>query len=429
MKKQDEMLKLWRKFIIGMRIKERLDEYGPIEDAEEFQDELDKQFEIDLAAEDQGGGFLLEDAIMCMNENDRPARDPPRHSNITINTSLKGKQRSEQIVDDGYGGGFLAEDQAEDTGNISDNGGGGFIVDDEDEAERPDDYGGGRFIPEDESEEPTAASHTLDLQMDNFVDDALFADEGYSRKRRRRMISADLEDDDDEHVDNDDDIKSDCDEYTMLHAHTDTSKGKGKGKGREGLLRGSKASNQIEDVDAKRLREIEDEVQRFLQAKAEAGDIVFTDQMKDSDKQIEEDGSEEDYMVENDEDEEGVVDEQMDRDESEANSTSNLLAKHSKNEGIPITQASPMSIDPIDGEDDAITDDKGDLKEKSSEMSVNQGEQAKGLEGHDELGDDGGHRSGLDELEDAGDEVQEDGEDDVKDEDFEYEDDAGWYSP
>lgn len=109
-----ESLRLWRRFLIGLRIAQRVNaieidgEKGPVIDV---QDEISRQ-DRDLAAKEMAGGFFPDDRDVAEPEPSRRAYQPP----------------AEDYDHDGGSGGYMPED--DDDGQDGDYGGGGFIPDD-----------------------------------------------------------------------------------------------------------------------------------------------------------------------------------------------------------------------------------------------------------------------------------------------------------
>ncbi|EOD49266.1 putative dna repair protein [Neofusicoccum parvum UCRNP2] len=158
-KRSREALRLWRKFLLGLRVLERVQEYASADEKKQMEQEVRERVEAEereaeMAAREQemAGGFLLAEGA-----GDAPAE--PTAGRMLAAAALD----EDEYYDGGDGGGFLPDaadgeeveegegeqgfDGAGDEGDVP-IGGGGFVPD---EAEKsgydPDEAGG--FIPED----------------------------------------------------------------------------------------------------------------------------------------------------------------------------------------------------------------------------------------------------------------------------------------
>jgi xeroderma pigmentosum group C-complementing protein len=103
MVKSNEALRLWRRFLAGLRIIEKVQQYADNDELQQIEQELDKNGGYERGDEDSGGGFLQEDSI----------------------ASLPMTQ-SREVDEMDFGGGFLQDENHEHTDD--DMAGGGFSV-------------------------------------------------------------------------------------------------------------------------------------------------------------------------------------------------------------------------------------------------------------------------------------------------------------
>ena len=160
-KRMLEALRMWKKFLLGLRIRERIQGYE-IEGERNIEDEAmgDGQGSAD---DDEGGGFI-------------PDREITGHSRtVSLSNAEKTPDKSD---DDGGDGGFLRDDE------LDDDGGGGFLRDDE--LDHEDDGGGGGFLRDDKLDDDDGGGGFLrDDELDD-EDDATTSKPGISVYQERQ---------------------------------------------------------------------------------------------------------------------------------------------------------------------------------------------------------------------------------------------------
>jgi xeroderma pigmentosum group C-complementing protein len=169
-------LGMWRRFLVGLRIKERVDGYEA--EGEEVDKEVARQvdaFGKEEDANDYGGGFLPSEATMErveFGDGDYAGGFMPQSANAVAvpvgNASedggfVPGNDHNEDgrgfLSNDLDGGGFVPEDDGMEGGFVppdGDGGGGGFVPDDDDDAAQ------GGAIPEDDDS---------GMETEEYVDD------------------------------------------------------------------------------------------------------------------------------------------------------------------------------------------------------------------------------------------------------------------
>jgi len=202
-KKELEMLKLWRKFLIALRIKERVDEYGPIEennsakgkqrafqdiDENESEDEGEGGFmKGDENYNEQGnagGGFFTDELEQLAGETMRSA--PLDNKDVRKKIGLKflderpqGEEPQMYNPEDYAAGGFFL---GEDSGNVemeTDTGGGFMTEEDSTKGKRKEreieDTGGG-FLVESPTKHGESDEEMVDI-LENDVEEEAISDD------------------------------------------------------------------------------------------------------------------------------------------------------------------------------------------------------------------------------------------------------------
>lgn len=243
-------LRLWSRFLKGLRIAERVASYGDKATADEVKAEMDREEDVELSAAD-AGGFIAAEAeepamptagqfsVTELTMQKRPKKNKKKAIEDDVESEVEyvpSSRRSNQrrgvveddedeyapdqhdgdsgrgfapqkvdinhdrgggfVVDDDMGGGFLPDDEAQDDhgagGFFPDNhGGGGFL---------PDDNGGGGFVPDDvvaDGEggeggsfiEPEASTNLLDDGGGGFIAE----EEGLSSNGHGQQAAEDIE--------------------------------------------------------------------------------------------------------------------------------------------------------------------------------------------------------------------------------------------
>lgn len=172
-------LRMWSRFLKGLRIAERVASYGDKASAEEVRAQMDREADVEISAAD-AGGFIPAEAeepamptagqfsVSELTMQQRPKKSKKKEVESEVESegeympSTRRPTRRRGVADEdedeyvpdqhdgGSGGGFVPDDAeaTEDQGGFvaDEDMGGGFIPDDEAQQ----DYGGGGFLPDDD---------------------------------------------------------------------------------------------------------------------------------------------------------------------------------------------------------------------------------------------------------------------------------------